>query len=110
MKKQRKIFSVIVVVTVIFVSFLIWRSRPHDTQALFTFTCANNKTISAIFVPQAVSLTLSGGRHLTLSQGISASGARYTNLDQSIVFWNKGNIASIEESGVATYKDCTVTP
>ena len=44
-----------------------------------------------------------------LPQTISASGARYANDDESIVFWNKGNTAFITENGPdnITYKDCT---
>ena len=110
MKKDRKIFIVIVIVTVIFVSFLIWRSGQENTQTVFSFTCANKKTLNAIFVPQAVSLTLSNGKHFTLKQSVSASGARYTDLAESVVFWNKGNTAYLEENNVATYSDCVVTP
>jgi membrane-bound inhibitor of C-type lysozyme len=41
-----------------------------------------------------------------LPQALSASGARYANGDESIVFWNKGDTAVIEESGRTTYRDC----
>jgi membrane-bound inhibitor of C-type lysozyme len=41
-----------------------------------------------------------------LPQAPSASGARYANGDESIVFWNKGNTAFIEEGGRTTYQGC----
>jgi putative hemolysin len=70
------------------------------------FNCAENKTIQAVFLKDKVTLTLSDGRHLLLSQGMSGSGARYVNTDESFVFWNKGDTAFIEEGNVSTYKDC----
>ncbi len=108
MKKDRKIFVIVAIVAIVLVSFLIWRSGQRDTQTVFTFSCVGKKTISAVFRPDSVSLTLPKGRELNLRQDTSASGARYRNLDGSIVFWNKGETAFIEENGVATYTDCTV--
>lgn len=73
------------------------------------FGCAGGKTIEAAFfnaAPSHVVLTLSDGRRLTLPQAMSASGARYAGADERIVFWNKGNIASIDEQGRQTYADC----
>jgi membrane-bound inhibitor of C-type lysozyme len=47
---------------------------------------------------------------LYLPQTISASGARYANDDESVVFWNKGDTAFMTEGASAhiTYKDCKV--
>jgi membrane-bound inhibitor of C-type lysozyme len=107
MKKDRKIFIVIGLVAVILVSFLIWCSaEAPDLRTIFTFTCAKGKTVQAIFIPEAVSLKFSDNRSMVLKQKMSASGARYANLDESVVFWNKGNTAFIEERGVATFTDC----
>ncbi len=73
-----------------------------------SFACDNNKTINAFFFNEKVELTLSDKRNLLLLQGISASGARYTNTDQSIVFWNKGDTAFMEENGKNTYENCLI--
>jgi putative hemolysin len=70
------------------------------------FNCADNKTIQAVFLKDSLSLTLSDGRHLRLLQGMSGSGARYVNTDESFVFWNKGDTAFIEEGKETSYKDC----
>ena len=110
MKKDRKIFVIVGIVAVVLVSFLIWRSSAHDTDPKVFFACANDKGITASFKPQAVTLSLSSGRNITLAQTVSASGARYANVDKSFVFWNKGNTAFIEENGKATYRDCLITP
>ena len=75
-----------------------------------TFSCAENKTIQALFFADKAELTLSDGRHMLLLQAISASGARYANTDKSFVFWTKGNTAFIEENHKTTFKDCIGTP
>ncbi len=55
-----------------------------------------------------VSLVLGDGRRLTLPQTISASGIRYADKGEAIVFWSKGDTAFVEEgpSQTVTYKDC----
>lgn len=75
-----------------------------------TFTCADAKVIQAIFFKDKVELTLSDKRSMLLLQAISASGARYTNSDESFVFWNKGDTAFIEEKGITTFNNCIETP
>lgn len=72
------------------------------------FVCNDKKEIVATFGTKKVSLRLSDGRALDLSQAISASGARYANSDETFVFWNKGNTAFIEEgaSQQQTYLGC----
>ena len=80
---------------------------PARVQA--RFTCADGKSIAATFVNTGnarVQLTLSDGRQMTLPQAMSASGARYANKGETVVFWNKGNTAFIEEGGKTTYADC----
>jgi hypothetical protein len=74
------------------------------------FACDAGKTVNAVFTngtQSSVKLTLSDGRELSLPQGMSGSGARYANSDESFVFWNKGNTAFIEENGKTTYSGCT---
>jgi putative hemolysin len=73
-----------------------------------TFSCADNKTIQALFFKDKVELTLSDGRNMLLAQAISASGARYANTDESFVFWNKGDTAFIQEGDETTFKDCLI--
>lgn len=110
MKKDSKIFVVVVMVAILLVSFLIWRKGVHEGDTKVFFACANEKGVKATFTSQQVSLALSSGREITLSQVTSASGARYANADQSFVFWNKGQTAFIEENGTTTYSNCVVTP
>jgi len=84
-------------------------AAPAEVQAPASthfFTCSDGKIIGAEFSQHSVHLALSDGRELMLPQTVSGSGARYANPDESFVFWNKGNSAFIEESGVQTYSDC----
>ena len=55
-------------------------------------------------------LVLSDGRKLSLPQAMSGSGARYANRDESIVFWNKGDTAFLDEKGKTTYEGCATKP
>jgi putative hemolysin len=78
-----------------------------------SFQCQGGKSVKASFNNAnggSVDLQLSDGRELSLPQALSASGARYANADETIVFWNKGNTAFIEEMGKQSYSDCTTTP
>jgi putative hemolysin len=89
-------------------------TRPASAEKLtptiqVTFLCAGGKSIDANFingVPSSVKLALSDGRALDLPQVESGSGARYANADESVVFWNKGNTAFIEEGGKTTFAGC----
>ncbi len=78
-----------------------------DIQAVFS--CAEGKMIIADFSDRQVTLTLSDKRAYTLPQTISASGARYADEGETIVFWNKGNTAFIQEDGTETFRDCVAS-
>lgn len=72
------------------------------------FTCEGGRSMDVTFDNEkdTVRLILSDGRDLTVPRAISASGARYANMDESFVFWNKGDSAFIEELGTMTYSGC----
>jgi len=74
------------------------------------FTCTGKKTIEAVFFNGKATLNLSDGRNMTLSQALAASGARYANADESVVFWNKGTTATLTENNQVTYQDCATKP
>lgn len=93
-------------------------------QALYL--CDGEKTIEATFyqgeeittepgeqpVPSgSVEIVLSDGRSFNLNQTISASGARYSNTDESFIFWSKGDEALVLEDGVEKdYTGCVALP
>lgn len=86
------------------------------------YLCDSGKTINAKYYqgPKAptpapgerptptgsVEVVLSDGRQLTLSQTISASGVRYANSDESLIFWSKGNSVFVVENNIETYSGC----
>jgi membrane-bound inhibitor of C-type lysozyme len=73
------------------------------------FNCQNQKTIQAIFFEDKAELILSDNRNMLLLKAMSGSGARYTNTNESFVFWNKGDTAFIQEESIETFKDCIVS-
>jgi membrane-bound inhibitor of C-type lysozyme len=112
--KLSQIVAVVLFVFVFFVGFQIGRTfeKQFILGAPITksvkFVCADNKTINAEFYKNFVHLEFGFQKTLYLSQTISASGARYANGDESIVFWNKGDTAFITEGdpNKPTYRDC----
>lgn len=126
---QTGLWVLLGIIIVVLLGAIFWKGHPlssplngstTSTDALFL--CADDKTIDAIFktgdstpVPKpgepptptgSVSLQLSDGRMLELPQTISASGVRYANGDESIIFWNKGNTAFLQEGTNQTYVNC----
>lgn len=108
-----QIAAIIVFVGVFFLGFYLGGKfesvKPDpDLIASAKFICKDDKIIQADFYDRRVELTLSDGRKYSLYQTISASGARYANVDESFVFWNKGDTAFIQENDTASFEDCVV--
>ncbi len=115
MTKFSQIVAIIVFVAVFFVGFMLGRkfesvSILGEPVNSVKFICAENKVIAADFYKNFVHLKFGGGEMMYLPQTISASGARYANPDESLVFWNKGDTAFVTEGDPSniTYKDCNV--
>ncbi len=96
--------------TIIAVRKIAIKQKNNDLQKIVnvSYKCDQDKTIEAIYLNGKVELNLSDGRSLLLIQGMSGSGVRYTNSDESLTFWNKGNTAFLEEgtSDKVTYENC----
>ncbi len=71
-----------------------------------SYKCDGGKTIFSTYFNGKVELSLSDGRSLLLMQGMSGSGVRYTNSDESVTFWNKGDTAFLEQGSTTTYTNC----
>ena len=124
MRKLRLIF--LITVSVIALAIVFWsafsylsapnqlkgdRKKIDEVSIEFKFICDNGKSLEAVFhndVNAYVDVKLDDGRLFKLPQTISASGARYTNTDESFVFWNKGNTVFVEEKGITTFNNCVV--
>lgn len=89
--KFSQIVAIVLFVVVFLVGFQIGRTfeKPFilgEPIAKAKFTCADNKVIYAEFYKNFVHLEFGWQKTLYLPQTISASGARYANSDESIVF------------------------
>ncbi len=127
--KTKIIFTAIILLGVIFGIWFFYpsvserKNEPVTEKAgnHVSYVCKNSKTIEAVYfvgtpvatvpseppVPTGrVDIVLSDGRTLSLPQTISASGIRYANGDESIIFWSKGNGAFLMENNKETYMDC----
>ena len=91
---KKKIILVVVIGLLLFSVVLYVANQGQPIEAKFY-----NKT-------RSVTLVLSDGRKIELPQAISVSSVRYANKDESFVFWNKGEMAFIDEKGKSTFEDC----
>ncbi len=114
--KFSQIIAIILFVAVFFAGILIGKKLEGDSIlgepiAKAEFACADNKTIESVFYKNFVHIETNSLGALYLPQTISASGARYANADESVVFWNKGNTAFITQGDPnnQTYKDCVTS-
>lgn len=103
---------------VVFFGKKIYQQQQIIRQSMLTnvnsanFTCDQEKKIMANFFDNKVELALPDGRNLLLMAGLSGSGVRYTNWDESVTFWNKGETGFLEEGSAneVTYANCVETP
>ena len=75
-----------------------YRSDAAKPKKPFTvrYTCPDAGRVYVVFDNALQKATLERGNTTRyLKQGVSASGARYVNSDESYVFWVKGNEATI---------------
>ncbi len=105
------IVGIIFIVLLTGAGYYFWKMQGPTKTPLnnISYVCAESKTIQATYYADSVDLVLSDGRSFTLPQAVSASGARYANPDEAVVFWNKGNTATITEGGNPsneTFKQC----
>lgn len=131
MKKIYKIISIagLIILLGIGIGIYIHQSKQNVNKEekltlinQVNYLCKDNKTIEASFyegpiilvkpgeqpIPSGkVKISLSDGRNLTLSQTLSADGARYANSDESFVFWSKGNsVLVLENNEEKDYRNC----
>jgi len=85
-----------------------WNPPASSVISSAGFFCDGGKSVRAVFTTTGAEVTLSDGRTMNLEHAISADGGRYTNPDESFVFWTKGNGAFVTENGTTTYAGCIV--
>lgn len=78
--------------------------RQKELKATFVSQQGKKIEVSFFFAERPMAdVMLNDGRSFLLYQGLSASGARYVNPDESFVLWIKGETAFIEENGKRTF-------
>jgi len=74
--------------------------KRHEIRAAYSDPQGHKIEVVFFFAEDSMAeVTLNDGRNFLLSRGMSASGARYVNPDESFVLWIKGDTAFIEENG-----------
>lgn len=111
MKTLRYILLLVIIgIIIIFISGLNKEREVEIVQEqTFVFMDENNTIVSAEFSENRARVTMSDGRVYDLNQTASASGARYTNEDESFVFWNTGNEVTIFENDEVIFSGTIVT-
>lgn|GEM_PF-6630431 len=102
---MRKIFMSLIVVLAVSAVALIaydhfYGEKRHEIRAAYSDPQGHKIEVVFFFAEDSMAeVTLNDGRNFLLSRGMSASGARYVNPDESFVLWIKGDTAFIEENG-----------
>lgn len=113
--KLSQLVAVVLFVLVYYYGFYLGRqvgitkilgSETNDV----VFVCEDNRSIHAVFYDQGVKVGLPKEPETFLLQTTAASGARFANTDESLVFWNKGNDAFIMRNNETdpNFKNCKI--
>lgn len=70
-----------------------------------SYECPDEKTIVAAFSGNIVNLDLSDGRNIVLNHPLKDD-SKYTNKDDSMVFWTRDKKAYIREGNIESYSNC----
>lgn len=93
MSKRIIFLIVILAVAVLAIWYGTKLAEAPSDLSVYTFTAANNESINVQFDNETDTaiMTGMGYENLVFTRAISASGARYENLSNRLVLWNKGN-------------------
>jgi membrane-bound inhibitor of C-type lysozyme len=112
MKKKKIIFIissllVLITLTAFFLSYFYKKNPVYKSTIIndVVFACPDNLKIRATFYKDKVIIDYRN-KNIELPQSLSASGARYEK--DNLVFWNKGDMAFVQENGITTIDNCVV--
>ncbi len=114
LSQRPRIILISTVVIIVVIMLAIARTHTPKLVQAVSYSCNANKIINVQYYERSkdkangsVSIVLSDGREMELSQTVSASGIRYANEDESFVFWSKGNGALVlEDNKEISYVGC----
>lgn len=102
-----QITAIVLFLIVFAVGFYIgMRYEFSKIPGVVEYICSDKKTIGAQYYKDKVHVGLSDDRQYTLGQVVAASGTRYANEGETIVFWNKGDSVFFQEGALITYSNC----
>lgn len=84
--------------------------KGEDKSISAIFYSVSGEQVQASFLGDSVTFTQKNLGTITLKQAISASGARYANSDESIIFWNKGDNVTISQNNQVIFEGSTTKP
>jgi len=104
---------IIITIVIIILGILAWLyfSNPkavvEEEGNTFFFACPSGTEIKISYDKESDSASLYvEGKEYKVYPTISASGARYSNDDQTVVFWEHQGEAMVEIDGEVIYKEC----
>ena len=111
---RTRVLLVSIVIIIVVIGLSLARTHAPKLARAVSYSCDADKAISAQYYEKStekpdgsVELLLSDGRKVTLPQTVSTSGIRYSNEDESFIFWSKGNGAIIlENNEQKSYMGC----
>lgn len=105
--------KIILLILIISFGIFAWSyfSNPQTTddgnRNAFIFDCPSGVEIKISYDEENDSATLFiDGEEYRIHQVISASGARYANDDETVVFWEHQGEAMVEIEGETLYQEC----
>jgi len=107
---NKKILFIIIIIAV-GIFYWIYKLTAEELKSeydnTFTFICNSDKEIKISYNEEGNSASLFiEGEKYELHRVISASGARYANDDETVVFWEHQGEAMVEIDGETIYKEC----
>jgi membrane-bound inhibitor of C-type lysozyme len=111
--KLSQVVAIILFLAVFYVGMML--GRGLQTRFILgepinkaTFVCEGGEKLYVEFFERMAHVERAHAKSIYLPQTISASGARYANKDESLVFWNKGDSAFLQQNGQNLYDGCVV--
>ncbi len=107
-----QIFAIILFLVVFFVGFFVGRpfgarTVTGDPVIMAKYVCEEGQKVRVDYYENFVYIKFEGFKAY-LQRTMSASGVRFANSDESLVFWSKGDGAFIELDGATYIDNCLV--
>lgn len=113
MSNKAILVTVAAIVVVVGVYFFINREKEPIAPAPIVASYlseTDDSQVQATFADETVTFSHESTGQVVLPQVISASGARYANADESIIFWEKGGEATITVEGEVVFQGVVEAP